>query len=175
MGRSVIKIQHEGKDYYLEWSSIVDAPVTYGMELEEFEEYMRDEYGRRYMEIDHPFRMQRVRENGTSSRYHESMKDVVGWNRAGPNESQLTFEGIIYKYITHRERDHADKITKQELAPFIVKQTHILEGGYPMCGFTKSHPDHWDYVFNDWVSQNDAEKSNCNLCREEYETSTTHR
>lgn len=57
MGRYILKI----KDHYLEWSTVVDAPVTFGMLLPEFKEYYRDEYGRDgYRELKH--RLERVEE-----------------------------------------------------------------------------------------------------------------
>ncbi len=67
MGRTIVKLEHEGEDYYLVWSSIVDAPVTYGLSLEELEDYLREEEGARYMRDTHPQRMERVKRRGHSS------------------------------------------------------------------------------------------------------------
>lgn len=33
MGRAIIKLNDGKRDWYLEWSTVVDAPVTYGMSL----------------------------------------------------------------------------------------------------------------------------------------------
>lgn len=68
MGRYIIRITDDTdkKDYFLEWSTIVDAPVTYGMSLEEFEQYYRHEYGESGMR-ELPGRLERVKENGTSA------------------------------------------------------------------------------------------------------------
>ncbi len=30
MGQYIVKIPCDGVEYYLEWSSVVDSPVTYG-------------------------------------------------------------------------------------------------------------------------------------------------
>lgn len=48
----IIKVKDEkfNKDYYMEWSTIVDAPVTYGMSLDEFKEYYKEQYGIKGME-----------------------------------------------------------------------------------------------------------------------------
>lgn len=117
MPRTIIKLRHEGTDYYLEWSSIVDAPVTYGMPFEEFTEYYRERYGgdglTRFAE-----RMERVRATGTSTHYGDSAEEFVAYNRAGPEESCLTLEGIILGYITLRHLDQKEDWAEQ-LKPFI--------------------------------------------------------
>jgi hypothetical protein len=41
MGRFICKFEDKDDVYYLEWSTVVDAPVTFGMSLEEFKEYYR--------------------------------------------------------------------------------------------------------------------------------------
>ena len=44
MPRFIIKITDEkdNKDYYMMWSTVVDAPVTYGLSLDEFKEYFKE-------------------------------------------------------------------------------------------------------------------------------------
>lgn len=86
----------QGKDYYLEWSNIADAPVTNGMDLESFIRYYRDEYGRREFE-ELPDIMARVEENGTSS-HGTNLDDLIVRNRAGDNKEELTKKQIIEKY-----------------------------------------------------------------------------
>lgn len=68
MSRYIIKLtdKRDLKDYYLEWSTIVDAPVTYGMYLEGFKAYYQQEYGRSGMR-ELPERLKRVEEKGTSA------------------------------------------------------------------------------------------------------------
>src|SRR5689334_10516600 len=78
---------------YFEWSTIVDAPTTYGMTLSAFKRYYRDEYGRSgYADLAR--RLERVKEIGTSSLMHKSVEDVVAYNRAGPKETSLTLDEI---------------------------------------------------------------------------------
>jgi hypothetical protein len=106
MPRFIVKIPHAGQDYYLDWSTIVDAPVTYGMSLDEYKEYYRDEYGRAAFEgFEFKQRMERVEAKGTSSMFHNNVEDLISYNRAGEKETQLDLQGIIQKYIVERQED----------------------------------------------------------------------
>ena len=49
MPRYILKINDGSKDYYLLWSTVVDAPVTQGMSLREFKKYYQSEYGEQGM------------------------------------------------------------------------------------------------------------------------------
>lgn len=91
MGRFIVKI----KDKYFDWSTIVDAPVTYGMSLDEFREYYRKEYGH---DSDLAERLARVEAKGTSSLIDDSLKESISFNRAGDNEKQLSISAIYTKY-----------------------------------------------------------------------------
>jgi hypothetical protein len=107
MPRYIVKLTHGAQDYYLEWSTVVDAPVTYGMPLEEFREYYRDEYGR-VGEEDLAQRLARVEATGTSCRYPDSTADsVVEGNRAGPGETCLSKQEIIRRYCLDRDKAEA--------------------------------------------------------------------
>lgn len=93
MPRFIIKLE----GYYLEWSTIVDAPVTSGMSLAEFKKYIRDEYGREGIrELDQ--RLVRVESFGTSLYTPQTPQDAVLCNNAGPGESELTFDEIYKAY-----------------------------------------------------------------------------
>ena len=63
MPRFIVKLSEGDKEWYMEWSTVVDAPVTYGMSLEEFNKYYQEENGLRGME-DLPKRMERVKARG---------------------------------------------------------------------------------------------------------------
>ena len=119
MGRVLCKIPHEGKDYYLVWSTIVDAFITYGMSLEEFTEWMREEEGRRYMEMDHNRRMEKVEMFGTSSAFNKSPEELISLNHCGPKQQRITMEGIIYDLITRRPEDEEDGVTDEEMEPYL--------------------------------------------------------
>lgn len=99
MPRFICKITDNDQSWYLEWSTVVDAPVTYGMTLEEFKEYYKDEYGRQGMgDLDK--RLERVEAKGTSSLMHDSAEDVMDWNRAGKDGSSLSRQQLIDVYCT---------------------------------------------------------------------------
>ena len=93
MARYIIKLD----DYYMEWSSIVDAPVTFGLTLEEFSNYYHDEYGNRGM-CDLDDRLKRVEKFGTSSYDKQPPESIIYFNRAGPNEDSISREEIIKAY-----------------------------------------------------------------------------
>ena len=92
MGRYICELN----GLYFEWSSIVDAPVTTGMDLEEFIDYYRETYGK--SSIDDLYkRLRRVEEKGTSAIEYD-LDELIKCNRAGKNESRLS-KGEIYKLI----------------------------------------------------------------------------
>lgn len=93
MPRFIIKLG----DYYLEYSAVADKPVTFGMTLNEFKEYYRDEYGARgYQNLD--ARLAHVEAKGTSARRDRTVDDTLSLNRAGPGESELTRDEIYRAY-----------------------------------------------------------------------------
>ena len=98
MGRGIIKLEKGGESRYLEWSTIVDAPVTWGMTLDEFKEYYRDEYGaegmRRLAE-----RMARTELKGTSFYLDADVSHTIRHNRAGDCEACLAPDQIWEKYV----------------------------------------------------------------------------
>jgi len=93
MSRIIIQL----KDFYLEWSSIVHAPITFGMNKKEFELYHHDEYSANG-HWDFRERMKRVTEAGTSSHHGMTVKEVISNNHAGPEETELTFDEIYQAY-----------------------------------------------------------------------------
>jgi len=72
-------------DYYVEWSTVCDAPTSAHRGLPAFTEYYRGEYGAAAMESEFPERMARVALTGTSSRIDTSARVTVAGNRAGPD------------------------------------------------------------------------------------------
>lgn len=103
MPRYIVKLPCDGTDYYLLWSSVVDAPVTYGMTLEEFRAFYENECGSLLVQ-DAPngldARMERVEETGTSDILcRDPVEQWTAYNRAGPDESQLTFAEIVEQWV----------------------------------------------------------------------------
>lgn len=94
MGRFIVKL-HE---HYLEWSTITDSPVTFGMTLNDFVEYYKAEYGR-HGQHDLEMRLECVEEHGSSA-YENCywLPNLFRGNRAGPNETELAEEEIYRAY-----------------------------------------------------------------------------
>lgn len=98
MGRCTIKL---AKDKYLEWSTIVDAPITFVQSREEHAAYLLSEYGNHYKEEIEP-RLQRADERGHSwqGAPYKNARDAICANRAGPKERNLSLEQIIKIYAS---------------------------------------------------------------------------
>lgn len=47
MANFIVKIPHDGKDYYLKWDTNIDAPAIYGCSLKALKDYYLQEYGQR--------------------------------------------------------------------------------------------------------------------------------
>ena len=92
MGRGLVVI----KGKYFEWSTVVDAPVSYAMTLEELTTYTKEEYGNQGIgELDS--RIERCNKYGTSFIGGNS-REVLSCNRAGLEEGELTAEQIYDVY-----------------------------------------------------------------------------
>jgi hypothetical protein len=97
VAKCIIKVDHNGAPKYLEWSSIVDAPVTYGMTLQELRAHIEREQGRQGLKyLDQ--RLARVEATGTSLHGGTTLEELIEWNRAGPNETCATLAEIVAIY-----------------------------------------------------------------------------
>lgn len=100
----IIKIHDEkfNQDYYMEWSTIVDAPITNGCGLEEFKEYYRAEYGRKGIaELDE--RLKRVEKKRISAHApFDNLDRLLENNHAGENGTCLDKEGILEHYCRNK-------------------------------------------------------------------------
>lgn len=97
MSRIIVKL----RDFYFTYSSIADAPIEYGKNLDAFKADYRFQYGEEGMR-QLEARLARVEKYGSSSIDRESAEDVLSGNRAGPDEDELTIEEI-YKAFCLRE------------------------------------------------------------------------
>ena len=98
MPRHIVKLERNGETRYMEWSTVVDAPVSDLMDLEAFRKHYRYYYGDHGMS-ELPERMARVDKFGTSAMNPpESAEALIAFNRAGPGESCLTVEELWNKY-----------------------------------------------------------------------------
>ncbi len=93
MARYLIKLDK----WYFEWSTVVDAPITYRMTLKQLIKYIKDEYGRTGLE-ELPSRLKRVEKQGISFLANVSVDEFIEFNRAGKNETSITKEEIIKLY-----------------------------------------------------------------------------
>lgn len=89
MGRFLMRLEDARGPVYFEWSTIVDAPVSHGLNSEDD---LRCYLSPKDATQD---RFDRLREKGTSSLVHDSAEEVIAFNRAGPNESCATKEEIM--------------------------------------------------------------------------------
>ena len=80
----------------MEWSTGLDAPVTYGVPLERFKAYYRERYGTEGMK-ELPERLERVERKGTSDMIG-TLAGLIACNRAGDKEEKLTLEQIVERY-----------------------------------------------------------------------------
>lgn len=87
----------------MEWSTVVDAPVTFGMSLEEFKKHYKEEYGSSGM-IELEERLKRVENNGTSGHPpFGNLEGLLSSNRAGANETHMEREDIIEYYCRQQK------------------------------------------------------------------------
>lgn len=94
------------RDYYLEWSTITDTPVTYGQSLEKFKEYYREEYGRSGMK-DLEARLARVEQNGVSGYLpFDNLASYFSCNRAAPFQKNASFEDILEIYCRNQKSEN---------------------------------------------------------------------
>ena len=87
----------DNKEYYLEWSSVVDAPVTYGADINTFKQYYERQYGKAGMQKLKE-RLRRVEKQGTSCAFGSTLDEMIACNRAGTNECKISKEDILNEY-----------------------------------------------------------------------------
>lgn len=97
----IVKLSDNKKEFYLEWSTITDSPITYGMSLKKFKKFYLKEYGISSKK-DLEDRLTRVEQTGTSS-FIENLEDTLEYNKAGRNEKKLTLNQLIEKYCYRRK------------------------------------------------------------------------
>jgi hypothetical protein len=104
MADIVLKLSKAGTDYYLLWSTVVDAPIiTNGLTLDEFKKFYKERYGTEGLK-NLEVLLKRVNETGTSSYIYKSADDLIRLNRAGVNEKRLSKAQIIKEYINVKPR-----------------------------------------------------------------------
>lgn len=95
MPRYILRLETPAGPRYMEWSTIVDAPLTYGVTLEEFRKQYQERYGTEGLS-DLPNRLERADLCGCSN--GETAARAIAHNRAGEGETCLTLEQIVEHY-----------------------------------------------------------------------------
>jgi hypothetical protein len=103
MGNGIVRLERDGQEWFLEWSTIVDAPVTYGMDKAELRAYVKEKYGTDGLEHLDP-RINRARAHGHSfmDDPSETAADYIVPNRAGPGETELSLDELIDAYCVRK-------------------------------------------------------------------------
>lgn len=88
---------------YLHWSTIVDAPTSYGMTREELEAFTLEWDGKNGLR-DLAERLERADRYGISVEPPGSTtwQDEIAGNRAGPRYSELDHRGLWQRYVVNR-------------------------------------------------------------------------
>ena len=98
MPTCIIKLTKGDQSKYLFWSTISDAPTSYGMTKEELVEEIRFRHGEEGIR-ELPARLERVERRGYSwIDDHGTLEDFLSCNRAGDAEEELTPDQIWEKY-----------------------------------------------------------------------------
>ena len=87
MPRILIKLE---ENYYLLWSTVIDAPVGV-LNTQEAKEYIK-----RY--TDNPEHYWNELETTGTDHYYKDINEAINGNRCGTNEEELTLEQIKQKY-----------------------------------------------------------------------------
>ena len=90
MGHTVYKVKNKhNEDKYLVWSSVVDAPVTYGLSKGDLLRHFLEEYGRANFD-DWVRRVDNAK---------PLTEDDIICNHAGKNEARINLAGIQRRYV----------------------------------------------------------------------------
>lgn len=123
MGEAIFKVDDNGEERFIVWSSFVDAPTTFACTAKEIVRYFTAEAVRRAKEEAERM-LERARIFGSSSRNgYSTLADVCAANRAGPDERSLTEDEIVEFYV-RRKKDP----TKEALATY-RKERRVFNSG----------------------------------------------
>ncbi len=100
-------VHHQGA--FLEWSTVIDAPITFAMAEGELREYLAREYGQSDLALLDE-RIARAVSQGTSCISPPyNFDDIVSCNRAGPDETELSRDQLINIYFVERREPDRSK------------------------------------------------------------------
>jgi hypothetical protein len=98
MPRYIVCLKRDGKKRFCEWSTVVDAPVTYLLTEAQFREYYEAEYGKAG-QADLDARIERAKTNGTSALDGTTAEELARGNRAGKDEKPLPFDELWDEFL----------------------------------------------------------------------------
>jgi hypothetical protein len=109
MPRFTIKI----KDRYFHWSTIVDAPITDGMLVDEFRKWYIFEYGNSGYNPELFDKMIIMLErfpavNGNGRAIAETLEEAIAGNCAGKDGEYLTADEIYEQYVDEQLKENKD-------------------------------------------------------------------
>lgn len=107
----IVKFNTPAGPRYLEWSTGIAAPLTWGMTRSQFEAYYRDRYGWEGMRAL-PDRFKRVERLGTSSYDEGERESLVMSNQAGAHGAKMSL-GQIVEYYCPPSLDHLPEADHQ--------------------------------------------------------------
>lgn len=93
MAKFFIKINDGKRDWYLHWSTVVDAPTSRGMSYEELKKYVEEKDGENGLKL-FDSNSKNFDRTGTSSP-GITLDDLLCHNRAGVNETTANKEEIL--------------------------------------------------------------------------------
>lgn len=82
---------------YLEWSTVSDGPTTHGMDLAEFCQYWKEEYGQKGLR-ELPILLSHAFANGVSN--GEPLDSLLDGNSLGPDGDELSIIDFAKQYCT---------------------------------------------------------------------------
>ena len=97
MPKYIVKLNDGERDYYLEYSTVVESFTTWGMTLDEFKSYYQDEYGKSSL-YHLEKRLERVELKGTSALMYDSVSEQLHSNMAGVSGTSLSIKQILQYY-----------------------------------------------------------------------------
>src|SRR5262245_38104891 len=102
MSRTILRL----RDKYLEWSSVTNSPVTFGVEASTFIAYLRMTYGPEGLK-DRAIDLEWARKYGVGQRLasYDRTRNLVKFiegNRAGPDEAELNLYEIYQAYCERK-------------------------------------------------------------------------
>ena len=95
MGWRIVMHEVDGKEVYVVWSSIVDAPITYGCTMKQVKNFWKEEFGRSGLE-----NLENALKSGVKRIF--TVQEAATVNRAGKGETHLTPAQIVDYYFVRK-------------------------------------------------------------------------